>query len=71
MTKIEEFNHMLQAFASDFELAEENPEMLLILKGYIEEKNEKVLKDINLLSELAYLLRANKIKIIEVAEYEI
>ena len=66
MTKIEEFNNMLQAFASDFELAEENPEMLLILKGYIEGKNEKFLKDINLLSELAYLLRANKIKIIEV-----
>ena len=68
MTKIEEFNYMLQAFASDSELAEENPEMLLILKGYIEEKNEKFLKDINLLSELAYLLRANKIKIIEVEE---
>ena len=70
MTKIEEFNNMLQAFASDFELAEENPEMLLILKGYIEKKNEKFLKDISLLSELAYLLRVNKIKIIEV-EYGI
>lgn len=65
MEETTKFNNMIQAFAADFELAQDAPRNLLQIIHLIENKNEEFLKDVELLSELAFSIRTNQIKICE------
>lgn len=58
---------MINAFSSDFILAKDDMESIPIwkLQELIDNKDETLLKDIELLEELSYQLRYGKIKIIE------
>ena len=57
---------MIDAFSCDFNLAKENDrESIPILQELINNKDERLLKDIDLLVELSYQLRHCKVKIIE------
>lgn len=58
---------MINAFSSDFILAKDDMESIPIwkLQELIDNKDEKLLKDIELLEELSYQLHYGKIKIIE------
>lgn len=58
--------NMIDAFSCDFNLAkEDDKESILILQELINDKDERLLKDIDLLVELSYQLRYGKVKIIE------
>jgi hypothetical protein len=61
--KTDKFNKMIEAFECDFNLALENKHSLSELDNRIKAKDEKILKDIDLLQELSYLLRYNKAEI--------
>jgi hypothetical protein len=60
----EKFDGAIAAFAADFDLAVATGLTLSRLDHYIREKNERFLKDISLLSELDFLLRSGKAKIV-------
>lgn len=57
--------NMIEAFECDFSLAVHNKKDIAELDSTIKNKDEKLLKDIELLKELSFLLRNNKIKIVE------
>ena len=61
--KTTKYNNMIEAFECDFNLALEGQRTLDILGDLIEDKNEGLLRDINLLQELSYLLRSGKAEI--------
>lgn len=63
MTKTNKFNNMIEAFECDFDLAREGEKDLNELQELINKKDEKLLKDIDLLCELSYLLRYGKAEI--------
>ena len=54
---------MISAFQCDFSLAKENKNKLLELNTLINEKNPLLLKDIELLEELEWMLRSGKAEI--------
>lgn len=63
--KTNKFNHMISAFQCDFTLAKENDNdrKLADLDDLIEKKDENLLRDIELLEELEWLLRNGKAEI--------
>lgn len=60
-----EYNSMIQSFSADFELSLDDANLLNDLKGLIENKNAKMLKDIDLLSKLAFNIRTGRLKIVK------
>ena len=54
---------MIEAFECDFTLAVDGSFSLTQLETAIENKNEHILKDIELLAELSYMLRHGKAEI--------
>ena len=62
--KTEKFNQMISAFQCDFSLAEkDNPVKLANLDDLIKRKDENLMRDIELLKELDWLLRTGKAEI--------
>lgn len=55
-----DFENMIQSFAADFELAIDGKNKITIAN-----KNPRLLHDIEKLSELAFYLRTNQVKIIK------
>lgn len=55
-----DFENMIQSFAADFELAINSKNKIAIAS-----KNPRLLHDIEKLSELAFYLRTNQVKIIK------
>lgn len=55
-----DFNNMIQSFATDYELAINGKNKIAIAS-----KNPRLLHDIEKLSELAFYLRTNQVKIIK------
>lgn len=66
--KTDKYVNMIEAFECDFSLAKENNTHYQIskLQAMIESRDEGLMKDINLLSELSFNLRHGKAKIVEV-----
>lgn len=64
MNKYEE---MIQKFAADLELETESPEKYSISK-LIRSGSESILRDIENLSELAFLIRTGKVKVVDNVE---
>lgn len=60
----EKFNHMIEAFECDFNLAVDGEKDMQEIQDCIDQKDPKMLKDIELLQELSYLLRYGKAKIV-------
>lgn len=62
--KTEKYNQMISAFQCDFSLAEkDSPIKLANLDNLIERKDESLMRDIELLKELDWLLRTGKAEI--------
>lgn len=66
--KTDKYVNMIEAFECDFSLAKENNTHYQIskLQAMIESRDEGLMKDIDLLSELSFNLRHGKAKIVEV-----
>lgn len=66
--KTDKYVNMIEAFECDFSLAKENNTHYQIskLQAMIESRDEGLMKDIDLLSELSFNLRHGKTKIVEV-----
>jgi len=64
MEEINKYNNMIQSFSADFDLAL-GGYCLTNLQQLINKKDSKLLKDIQLLSELDFNLRHGKIKIVK------
>lgn len=63
--KTDKFTNMIEAFECDFALARDgHNEKLSELQRMIEQKDERLMKDIELLEELSWLLRNGKAEII-------
>ena len=62
----EKYGLMIESFECDFALALEGAKTLDGLQTALENKNEKLLGDIELLEELSFLLRYGKAKIVPV-----
>ena len=63
MIKTDKFNAMIQAFDCDFDLACQGEYNLSNLQKAIQEKQPRLLEHIELLNELAFLLRHGKAEI--------
>lgn len=63
MPKTTKFNNMISAFQCDFSLAKDGIHKLSELDEKIEQKDSSLLKDIDLLEELEWLLRNGKAEI--------
>lgn len=63
MIKTDKFNKMIEAFECDFVLARDKGYSLTQLSQNIRRGNEKILKDIELLEELSWLLRNGQAEI--------
>lgn len=63
MPKTTKFNNMISAFQCDFSLAKDGIHKLSELDKKIEQKDSSLLKDIDLLEELEWLLRNGKAEI--------
>lgn len=63
MIKTDKFNRMIEAFECDFVLARDNGYSLTQLSQNIRRGDEKILKDIELLEELSWLLRNGQAEI--------
>ena len=63
---------MLESFTSDFDLPyiHDDFEFFDELKKLIKEKDEQMIKDIELLEELSFDLRRKKLKIVKILESE-
>ena len=61
----EDFLHVIDAFACDFDLAVQNENKLWELNKEIENKNQRLLHDIDKLCELSYYMRHGVIKLIK------
>lgn len=68
--RTDKYMDMIEAFECDFSLAKENNSRYQIskLQTMIEDKDEGLMKDIDLLSELSFNLRHGKAKIVEVKD---
>jgi hypothetical protein len=64
--KTEKYNEMLISFDADFSLAVHGDTQLSEMEKLIKEGNERLLKDIELLSELAFNIRYGKVEIVEI-----
>lgn len=64
--KTDKYTHMISAFQCDFSLAKNNPKILNELQENLESKDERFIKDIELLEEFEYKLRHGIIEIYEV-----
>lgn len=62
----EDFVCMINAFSCDFDLAVQNENKLWELNKEIENKNQRLLHDIDKLCELSYYMRHGVIKLIKV-----
>ena len=63
MAKTDKFNLMIEAFECDFSLAKDGSHSLSELEKKIKSNDEKIMKDIDLLEELSWLLRNGKAEI--------
>lgn len=63
LIRTDKFNNMISAFQCDFSLAKEDGHKLADLDKHIRANNMKILKDIELLEELEWLLRNNRAEI--------
>jgi hypothetical protein len=61
--KTNKYNNMISAFQCDFSLAKDGENKLSDLDNKIKQKESMLLKDIELLEELEYLLRSDKAEI--------
>ena len=61
----EDFLHVIDTFACDFNLAIQNENKLWELNKEIENKNQRLLHDIDKLCELSYYMRHGVIKLIK------
>lgn len=61
----EDFVHMIDSFSCDFDLAVQNENKLWELNKEIENKNKRLLSDIDKLCELSYYMRNGVIKLIK------
>lgn len=61
--KTDKFNNMIEAFECDFSLARNGERSLRELEERIEAGDVRILKDIELLEELSWLLRHKKAEI--------
>lgn len=61
----EDFVYMIDAFSCDFDLAVQNENKLWELNKEIENKNQRLLHDIDKLCELSYYMRHGVIKLIK------
>lgn len=69
MMKIEnKYDEMISAFAADFRLAEYGDDQLQVLEELIKNKNEVLIKDIDLLSELDYGIRNGALAIVSLGD---
>jgi len=66
MKETTKYNVMISAFSADFWLAQRGHEKLNELQEMIDNKDENLIKDIELLDELDFNLRHNKVMIVEV-----
>ena len=64
----EDFVYMIDAFSCDFDLAVQNEKKLWELNKEIENKNQRLLHDIDKLRELSYCISNGVIKLIKVEE---
>lgn len=62
----EEFVYMIDAFSCDFDMALQNEKKLWELNKEIENKNQRLLFDIDKLRELSYYMSNGVIKLIKV-----
>lgn len=62
----EDFVYMIDAFSCDFDLAVQNKNKLWELNKEIENKNQRLLHDIDKLRELSYCIGNGVIKLIKV-----
>lgn len=67
----EKYKNMIEAFECDFVLVRDGRRKLSSLQQNIDDKDEDLLKDIELLEELSFNLRHGKLKIIEIEEQDI
>ena len=63
MIKTDKFNKMIEAFECDFVLARSDGYSLTQLSQNIRRGDERILKDIELLEELSWLLRSGQAEI--------
>lgn len=61
--KTEKYNNMISAFQCDFSIAREDGYRLLEINRLIRSNNPVIIKDIELLEELEFLLRHGKAEI--------
>lgn len=61
----EDFLHVIDAFACDFDLAIDDKNILLNINNRIQNKDKQVLQDIDRLSALSFYIRHGKIRIIK------
>lgn len=61
--KTERFNNMISAFQCDLSLAKDKSHRLVMLDRKIKNGDERILKDIELLEELEWMLRNGKAEI--------
>ena len=61
--KTEKYNNMISAFQCDFSLAKDDRRKLSEIDELIKDKNPIIMKDIELLEELEFLLRNDRAEI--------
>ena len=61
----EDFLHVIDAFACDFDLAIDDKNILLNINNRIQNKDKQILQDIDRLSALSFYIRHGKIRLIK------
>lgn len=61
----EDFLHVIDAFACDFDLAIDDKNILLNVNDRIQNKDKRILQDIDRLSALSFYMRHGKIRLIK------
>lgn len=62
------YRNMIESFECDFLLARDNNKNLNEIQELIDNRNTKIINDIDLLEKLSYGIRYGRLKIIEVKE---
>lgn len=60
-----DFLHVIDAFACDFDLAIDDKNILLNINNRIQNKDKRILQDIDRLSALSFYIRHRKIRLIK------
>ena len=60
-----DFIHVIDAFACDFDLAIDDKNILLNINNRIQNKDKRILQDIDRLSALSFYIRNGKIRLIK------